>query len=138
MQLLPLPFAAFAITFPLWWPNMTCDQSETSPPSEQRQSTASGISDRIGRMPSSRLENAETSEMTQKRLAEMGYEQELKRSLGMISILGLSFAIMAVPFVLPNCTPHALIKGTFDDVLHWVDGRWVGYDTLVHHLPEVG
>jgi hypothetical protein len=35
----------------------------------------------------------------QKKLAEMGYEQELKRSLTMISILGLSFAIIAVPFV---------------------------------------
>lgn len=30
------------------------------------------------------------------RLEEMGYTQEMKRSLGMVSILGLSFAIMAV------------------------------------------
>jgi len=138
MQLLPLPFAAFPITFAEWWPNRTSDESETSPPSQGRQSTASGMSDRIRRMSSSRLENVETSEKTQKRLAEMGYEQELKRSLGMISILGLSFAIMAVPFVLPDCALHELIKGTFDDVLHWVDGRWVGYYTLVRRLREVG
>ncbi|KAI9801889.1 MAG: hypothetical protein M1833_002203 [Piccolia ochrophora] len=31
-------------------------------------------------------------------LAKMGYKQELPRALSMISILGLSFAIMAVPF----------------------------------------
>jgi hypothetical protein len=42
---------------------------------------------------------AGSSDETKKRLAEMGYEQELKRSLSMISILGLSFAIIAVPFV---------------------------------------
>jgi hypothetical protein len=72
--------------------------SETTPSAQQRTS-ASGISDRIRKMSSSRLENAEACEATQKRLAEMGYEQELKRSLSMISILGLSFAIMAVPFV---------------------------------------
>lgn len=33
------------------------------------------------------------------RLAELGYKQELPRTLSMMSILGLSFAIMAVPFV---------------------------------------
>lgn len=32
------------------------------------------------------------------RLKEMGYNQELRRSMGMISVLGLSCAIMAVPF----------------------------------------
>lgn len=31
-------------------------------------------------------------------LEEMGYKQEMKRSLGMVAVLGLSFAIMAVPF----------------------------------------
>lgn len=31
-------------------------------------------------------------------LAQMGYKGELPRSLSMMSILGLSFAIMAVPF----------------------------------------
>jgi hypothetical protein len=36
------------------------------------------------------------------RLAELGYQQELTRSLGMVSILGLSMAIMAVPYVQAN------------------------------------
>jgi len=30
-------------------------------------------------------------------LEEMGYKQELKRSLGMMAVLGLAFSIMAVP-----------------------------------------
>lgn len=55
--------------------------------------------DRFRRLSSSRLESASSSDKTKKRLAEMGYEQELKRSLTMISILSLSFAIIAVPFV---------------------------------------
>lgn len=38
------------------------------------------------------------------RLKEMGYDQELRRSLGMVSVLGLSFAIMAVPFGLSTST----------------------------------
>lgn len=33
------------------------------------------------------------------RLEEMGYKQELQRHLGMVSVLGLSFAIMAVSLV---------------------------------------
>jgi hypothetical protein len=43
------------------------------------------------------------------RLKEMGYDQELRRSLGMVSVLGLSFAIMAVPFGLStsSCPPSA-------------------------------
>lgn len=32
-------------------------------------------------------------------LEELGYKQELQRNLGMVAVLGLSFAIMAVPFV---------------------------------------
>lgn len=51
----------------------------------------------------SKLESVGSGDETQKQLAEMGYEQELKRSLTMISILGLSFAIIAVPFV-PSVT----------------------------------
>ena len=31
-------------------------------------------------------------------LQNMGYKQEMKRNLGMVSVLGLSFAIMAVPY----------------------------------------
>jgi hypothetical protein len=61
-------------------------------PSSQGQLSAT--SERIRR-----LESASSSDETKKKLAEMGYEQELKRSLTMISILGLSFAIIAVPFV---------------------------------------
>ena len=59
----------------------------------------SAILDPMGRLSVSRLELASSSDETKKKLAEMGYEQELKRSLTMISILGLSFAIIAVPFV---------------------------------------
>jgi hypothetical protein len=59
----------------------------------------SAISDRVRRQSVSRLEVASLNDETKKKLAEMGYEQELKRSLTMISILGLSFAIIAVPFV---------------------------------------
>lgn len=35
---------------------------------------------------------------TSARLSDMGYKQEMKRNLGMVSVLGLSFAIMAVPY----------------------------------------
>jgi len=48
----------------------------------------------------SKLEATGSRDEVKKQLAEMGYEQELKRSLSMISILGLSFAIIATPFVL--------------------------------------
>jgi hypothetical protein len=65
------------------------------------------------------MEMAGSSDETKKRLAEMGYEQELKRSLSMISILGLSFAIIAVPFV--SHSQFELISGTVDNFLHWID-----------------
>jgi len=45
------------------------------------------------------------------RLEEMGYKQELKRNLSMVSILGLSFAIMAVPFGTSTTLNLALING---------------------------
>jgi hypothetical protein len=45
------------------------------------------------------------------RLEEMGYKQELRRNLGMVSILGLSFAIMAVPFGTSTTLNLALING---------------------------
>lgn len=45
------------------------------------------------------------------RLKEMGYDQELRRSLGMVSVLGLSFAIMAVPFGLSTTLNIALTNG---------------------------
>lgn len=55
--------------------------------------------DRMRRLSSSKMESSETSEETKRKLAEMGYDQELRRSLSVISILSLSFAIIAVPFV---------------------------------------
>lgn len=48
---------------------------------------------------------------TTARLQEMGYKQEMKRSLGMVSVLGLSFAIMAVPFGTSTTLNIALTDG---------------------------
>ncbi|ODN80855.1 hypothetical protein L202_02996 [Cryptococcus amylolentus CBS 6039] len=45
------------------------------------------------------------------KLEEMGYKQELQRNLGMVSILGLSFAIMAVPFGTSTTLAVALTNG---------------------------
>jgi hypothetical protein len=45
------------------------------------------------------------------RLKEMGYDQELRRSLGMVSVLGLSFAIMAVPFGLSTSMLRYPLRG---------------------------
>ncbi|BFZ63679.1 hypothetical protein YB2330_004811 [Saitoella coloradoensis] len=45
------------------------------------------------------------------RLAELGYKQELPRSLSYFSILGLSFAIMAVPFGLSTTLSIGLTDG---------------------------
>jgi hypothetical protein len=44
-------------------------------------------------------------------LKEMGYKQELKRNLGMVSVLGLSFAIMAVPYGSSTTLNIALTDG---------------------------
>lgn len=41
---------------------------------------------------------AEAREDADARLASLGYKAELKRNLGMMSILGLSFSIIAAPF----------------------------------------
>jgi len=81
------------------------------------------------RLSASRMESMESGDETKKKLAEMGYEQELKRSLTMISILGLSFAIIAVPFVSQVCS--GLMEGTFYDLLHWIDRWWIRYNHLV-------
>ena len=54
------------------------------------------------------------------RLEEMGYAQELKRNLGMISILGLSFAIMAVPFGTSTTLNIALTDGGPVTILYGV------------------
>jgi hypothetical protein len=53
------------------------------------------------------------------RLKEMGYDQELRRSLGMVSVLGLSFAIMAVPFGLST---SAYIPLPIDRPQLWAHG----------------
>ncbi|KAK7751570.1 hypothetical protein SLS62_006520 [Diatrype stigma] len=44
-------------------------------------------------------------------LARMGYKAELPRSLSMISVLGLSFAIMAVPYGLSTTFAFSLANG---------------------------
>lgn len=44
-------------------------------------------------------------------LAALGYTAELPRNLSMFSVLGLSFAIMAVPFGLSTTLTYALING---------------------------
>ncbi|WVQ69053.1 uncharacterized protein L199_007265 [Kwoniella botswanensis] len=55
------------------------------------------------------------------RLEEMGYKQELKRNLGMISVLGLSFAIMAVPFGTSTTLNIALTDGGPVTILYgWI------------------
>ncbi|KAG9075288.1 hypothetical protein FS749_013045, partial [Ceratobasidium sp. UAMH 11750] len=55
------------------------------------------------------------------RLAQMGYKQELPRSLSMISILGLSFAIMAVPFGTSTTLALALTDGGPVTILYgWI------------------
>ncbi|KAN0065331.1 hypothetical protein ACQY0O_001167 [Thecaphora frezii] len=45
------------------------------------------------------------------RLASMGYEPQLKRNLGMMTILGLSFSILAAPFGLSTAFSIALTCG---------------------------
>lgn len=55
------------------------------------------------------------------RLEEMGYKQELTRNLGMISVLGLSFAIMAVPFGTSTTLNIALTDGGPVTILYgWI------------------
>nr|XP_031857861.1 uncharacterized protein CI109_006733 [Kwoniella shandongensis]KAA5524933.1 hypothetical protein CI109_006733 [Kwoniella shandongensis] len=55
------------------------------------------------------------------RLEEMGYKQELQRNLGMVSVLGLSFAIMAVPFGTSTTLNLALTDGGPVTILYgWV------------------
>ena len=44
-------------------------------------------------------------------LAKMGYKSELPRSLSMLSVLGLSFAIMAVPYGLSTTLFYSLTNG---------------------------
>lgn len=57
------------------------------------------------------VENGGSSDETTAALKEMGYKQELKRNLGMVSVLGLSFAIMAVPYGSSTTLNIALTDG---------------------------
>jgi hypothetical protein len=53
-------------------------------------------------------------------LEAMGYKSEMKRNLGMISVLGLSFAIMAVPFGTSTTLNIALTDGGPVTILYGV------------------
>ncbi|KAL1411736.1 hypothetical protein Q8F55_002702 [Vanrija albida] len=54
-------------------------------------------------------------------LEELGYKQELNRNLGMVAVLGLSFAIMAVPFGTSTTFYIALTDGGPVTILYgWI------------------
>lgn len=54
-------------------------------------------------------------------LAKLGYKSELPRSLSMLSVLGMSFAIMAVPYGLSTTMYIALTDGQSVTILWgWV------------------
>lgn len=54
-------------------------------------------------------------------LAKMGYKAELPRSLSMLSVLGLSFAIMAVPYGLSTTFYITLVNGQSVTILYgWI------------------
>lgn len=66
-----------------------------------------------------RVAAVEASAVTDQ-LEGMGYKQEMKRNLGMISVLGLSFAIMAVPFGTSTTLNIALTDGGPVTILYGV------------------
>ncbi|BEJ15277.1 hypothetical protein CspHIS471_0410440 [Cutaneotrichosporon sp. HIS471] len=69
----------------------------------------------------SRVGEAGFDDVVAHRLEEMGYKQELQRNLGMVAVLGLSFAIMAVPFGTSTTFPIALIDGGPVTILYgWI------------------
>ncbi|CAK1360993.1 unnamed protein product [Cercospora beticola] len=72
---------------------------------KRRISALSGSGGAAGRNNSLSAQNADAD------LARMGYKSELPRSLSMLSILGLSFAIMAVPFGLSTTLYITLTDG---------------------------
>jgi hypothetical protein len=55
-----------------------------------------------------------------KQLEGMGYAPEMKRNLGLMSVLGLSFAIMAVPFGTSTTLNIALTDGGPVTILYGV------------------
>lgn len=59
----------------------------------------------------SRRQNSARDTNADADLAAMGYKSELPRSLSMLSILGMSFAIMAVPFGLSTTMAYGLTAG---------------------------
>ncbi|KAH6668109.1 polyamine transporter TPO5 [Plectosphaerella plurivora] len=62
-----------------------------------------------------------SAQVTDKALEKLGYHSELPRNLNMLSILGLSFAIMAVPFGLSTTMYITLTNGQAVSVLWgWV------------------
>ena len=60
---------------------------------------------------SSRASSAPGNDDADAALAKMGYKSELPRSLSMLSVLGLSFAIMAVPYGLSTTLFYSLTNG---------------------------
>ncbi|GAB7364984.1 hypothetical protein MBLNU230_g5767t1 [Neophaeotheca triangularis] len=68
-----------------------------------------------------RRQNSTIDTTADAELARMGYKSELPRSLSMLSILGMSFAIMAVPFGLSTTMAYGLTCGTSVTILWgWV------------------
>ncbi|EPQ30757.1 uncharacterized protein PFL1_01658 [Pseudozyma flocculosa PF-1] len=61
--------------------------------------------------PTSSVHSLSSAAGADARLASMGYEAQLKRNLGMMTILGLSFSIMAAPFGLSTAFSIALTCG---------------------------
>jgi amino acid transporter len=67
------------------------------------------------------MDERRTSVTADQALARLGYKAELPRNLSMMSILGLSFAIMAVPFGLSTTMYITLTNGQSVTVLWgWV------------------
>lgn len=81
-------------------------------------------------------------------LEGMGYKQEMKRNLGMVSVLGLSFAIMAVPFgtsttlniALTDGGPVTILYGVsnFDLSRHRLSGLIESVDICITCIPRDG
>ncbi|KAL3427613.1 polyamine transporter tpo5 [Phlyctema vagabunda] len=67
------------------------------------------------------MERTRSQDAADAQLASLGYKSELPRSLSMMSILGLSFAIMAVPFGLSTTFYISLTDGQAVTVLYgWI------------------
>jgi hypothetical protein len=70
------------------------------------------------------------------KLENMGYKSELPRSLSMMSILGLSFAIMAVPFGISTSFAYPLTDGQSVTVLcGWI---FVSFIYIIEHCSFFG